>query len=150
MTNEDPLAHLDFEPEHSLPPGLRPLDVIHRQALFDATVNAKDLAEAVGLSPISDEQAVAERAASTARLAVIGRLNPALADHSNFMSAVFNRIQREAAKTQGLHVPDESWVAAYDHLRSMLNVTTVSAISLMVDLGALHVDPEWQQPSEQT
>lgn len=145
---DDPLAHLDFEPEEPMPgPSI---EVMHRRALFDAAVNAKELAEAVGLPVISEEQAVAEREASLARLYATGRLNPALADHTNFMAGVFIAIQKEAARTQGLAVPDESWQSAYDHLRSMLNVSTVSAISLMVDLGALHLDPEWQQPSEQT
>lgn len=144
----DDLSHLDFEPEEPTP---WPTPVImHRRALFDATVNAKEIAEAVGLPPISDEQAVAERQASIARLFVTGRLNPALSDHSDFMAAVFIRIQKEAAQAQGVDVPDESWTSAYDHMRHMLNVTTVSAISLMVDLGALHLDPQWQQPSEQT
>lgn len=150
MTDEDPLAHLDFEPEHPLPTWLRPIDVVHRQALFDATVNAKEIAEAVGLPAISDEQAVAERAASIKRLYTTGRLNPALEDHSNWLASVFVRIQKEAAHQQGVPVPDESWTSAYDHLRSMLNVTTVSAIALLVDLGALHLDSEWQQPSEQS
>lgn len=144
----DDISHLDFEPDEPTP-ALPPIEVMHRRALFDATVNAKELAEAVGLPPISDEQAVAEREASVERLFSTGRLNPALEDHSAFLAAVFVRVQREASKAQGLDVPDESWQSAYDHLRSMLNVTTVSAISLMVDLGALHVDHEWQQPSEQ-
>lgn len=143
----DDLSHLDFEPEDA--PQYPPPVVMHRRALFDATVNAKELAEAVGLPPISDEQAVAERQASVDRLFATGRLNPALDDHSAFMAAVFIRIQKEAAQRDGTVVPDESWKAAYDHLRSMLNVTTVSAVSLMVDLGALHLDPQWQQPSEQ-
>lgn len=143
----DDIEHLDFEPEEPTP--FPPVEVIHRRVLFDATVNAKEIAEAVGLPPISDEQAVAEREASVQRLYYTGRLNPALQDHSDFMAAVFVRIQREAAKRDGLDVPDDSWTSAYDHLRSMLNVTTVSAISLLVDLGALHLDHEWQQPSEQ-
>lgn len=146
--SDDPLAHLDFEPEEPMPgPSI---EVMHRRALFDATVNAKELAEAVGLPPISDEQAVAEREASLARLHTTGRLNPALEDHANWMASVFVRIQKEASQAQGLDVPDDSWMSAYDHLRSMLNVTTVSAISLLVDLEALHLDQEWQQPSEQT
>jgi hypothetical protein len=143
----DDLSHLDFDPEE--PPPFPSVEVLHRRALFDATVNAKEIAEAVGLPPISDEQAIAERAASVQRLFVTGRLNAGLMDHSDFMAAVFIRIQKEAAKRDGLDVPDESWASAYDHLRSMLNVTTVSAISLLVDLGALHLDNEWQQPSEQ-
>lgn len=148
---DDPLAHLDFEPEGDPPPlDHHMLDIIHRKALFDIAVNAKELAEAVGLPPISDEQAVAEREASVKRLFVTGRLNPALTDHTDFAAAVFVRIQKESARQQGMPVDDETWRAAYDSVRSMLNVTTVSAISLMVDLGALHVDPEWQQPSEQT
>lgn len=142
------IGHLDFEPEDPSP---WPTPVVmHRRALFDAAVNAKELAEGVGLPPISDEQAVAERAASNQRLFVVGRLTPALEDHSDFMAAVFIRIQKEAAKVQGVEVPDDSWTSAYDSMRHMLNVTTVSAISLMVDLGALHVDQQWQQPSEQS
>lgn len=146
---DDPIAHLDFEPGEPVP-ALPPIEVMHRRALFDAVVNAKDIAEAVGLPPISDEQAVAERKASIERLHATGRFNPALADHSAFMAATFIAIQKAQAQHQGLDVPDDSWSSAYDHLVSMLNVTTVSAISLLVDLGALHVDPQWQQPSEQT
>jgi len=148
MADDDPLAHLDFEPEEPMPgPSV---EVMHRRALFDATVNAKEIAEAVGLPPISDEQAAAEREASVQRLFVVGRLAPALEDHANFMAAVFIRIQKEAAQREGHGIPDESWSTAYDSMRSMLNVTTMSAVSLMVDLGALHLDPEWKQPSEQT
>ena len=141
------IEHLDFEPEGE--PSFPSIEVLHRRALFDAVVNAKEIAEAVGVPPISDEQAIAERAASVRRLFVTGRLNDGLLDHSDFLAAVFIRIQKESAQRDGLDVPDESWASAYDHLRSMLNVTTVSAISLLVDLGTLHLDPEWQQPSEQ-
>lgn len=148
----DDLSHLDFDPEE---PGVGDVPVpllIHRAALFDVAENAKDLAEAVGLPPISAEQAATEREASTRRLFTTGRLNPALADHSAFLAAVFVRIQREAYRSQhdGTDLPDESWQSAYDHLQHMLNTTTVSAVSMLVELGALHVDSKWQQPSEQT
>lgn len=148
MTADDPLAHLDFEPEEQ--PEVAP-NIVRRMALFDVALNAKEIAEAVGLPPISEEQAVAERDASLVRLTRVNRLDPAITDHTEFMAAVFVKIQREAYRAAhgGDDMPDEAWQSSYDHLQHMLNTTCMSLVSVLVELGALHLDPQWQQPSEQ-
>lgn len=146
MTEEDPLAHLDFHVEGM--DEVTPV-VVHRWALYDVAVNAKELAEAVGLPPISVEQDVSEREASLKRLLKVNSLDPAISTHTAFLASVFLQVQRAAAQQQGLPpVPDESWQAAYDHLRHMLYTSGTSLLSALVELGALHVDESWQQPSE--
>lgn len=128
---------------------MRPLVIINRQILFDVATNGKELAEAVGLPPISDEVAEMERKDSARRLHTIGRLFPSVQDHSEFLAAVFMHQRIVSMEAEGQQIDDASIKQAYDSFTHMLNAAGRSLIAILVDLGALEVTPDWAQPSEQ-
>lgn len=127
----------------------RPLVVVHRQALFDVAQNGKDIAEFVGLPPISEEVADMERRASHDRLHRVSGLFPGVSDHAAFLAAVFVRVQQAAAEENGVEAPEGAWHAAYDAMTSMITTACMSMMSLYVDMGLVHLDPAWEQPSEE-
>lgn len=129
----------------------RPLHVVHRQTLHMVAENAEQLAVAIGLPPISEEVAEAERADAQKRLARIARVKSAIQDQADFLSAMYVRIQRDQAEAAGMPVHDIDWQPVRDFDFHMLNTSGMALVALLVDLGVVHLDPEWvdEPPSEQ-
>lgn len=128
----------------------RPLPVIHRQTLHMVADNAEPLALAVGLPPISAELAEMERRDAQLRLGRIAALVPLIHDQADFLSALFTRVQKDQAEANGMPVHEIDWQPVHQVIFSQLNSTTMASVALLVDLGVLHLDPEWVTPSEQT
>lgn len=127
----------------------RPLPVIHRQTLHMVATNAEELAVAIGLPPVSEEVADAERQAAQERLERIARVKPAIEDQARFLAAMYVRVQRDQAAAAGLPVHDIDWQPVLDFNFHMLNTSGMALVAILVDLGVLHLDAEWTPPSEQ-
>jgi hypothetical protein len=127
----------------------RPLHVIHRQTLHMVAENAEEIAVAVGLPPISEEVAGAERQDAQKRLECIAMVKPAINDQAAFLSAMYTRIQRDQAAAGGMPVHDIDWQPVQEFNFHMLNTSGMALVALLVDLGVLHLDADWVPPSEQ-
>jgi hypothetical protein len=112
--------------------------------------NAEQLAVAIGLPPISEEVAEAERKDAQKRLERIALVKPAIQDQADFLSAMYVRIQRDQAAAGGMPVHDIDWQPVRDFNFHMLNTSGMALVAILVDLGVLHLDAEWSAPpSEQ-
>lgn len=128
----------------------RPLPVIHRQTLHMIATNAEEIAAAVGLPRISEEVADQERKDAKKRLDRVAKLTNAVEDQASLLSAVYTRIQKDQAEANGMPVHDIDWAPVQQTMFHWLNVNGMALIALLVDLGVLHLDAEWQAPpSEQ-
>lgn len=129
----------------------RPLHVIHRQTLHMVAENAEQLAVAMGLPPISEEVAGQERKDAQKRLERIARTKEAIKDQALFLSALYMRIQRDQAEAQGMPVHDIDFEPVREFNFHMLNTSGMALVAILVDLGVLHLDADWESPpSEQS
>lgn len=127
----------------------RPLPVIHRQTLHMVATNAEEIANAIGLPPVSEEVADEERKAAQKRLERVVQTKFAVEDQASLLSAVYTRIQKDQAKANGMPVHDIDWAPVQQTMFHWLNVNGMALIALLVDLGVLHLDADWEPPSEQ-
>lgn len=113
--------------------------------------NAEELARVIGLPPISDELVEAEQKAALQRLARIAGVMDAITDQAAFLAAMYVRIQRGQAEAAGMPVHDIDWAPVSQFNFHMLNTSGMALVALLVDLGVLHLDAEWETPpSEQS
>ena len=134
------------EPEDVNQPGY--VQIRQRQALFDIVTDPVTVAVAMGLPPISDEVAEMEKRDAQLRAKGIERLMPAIKAHSSWMAHMFTGNALYQAKTIGVDVTAIDWDAMSARLEMTIGPSCQSVVSMLVDLGAIHIDEAWANTSE--
>ena len=120
--------------------------IVYRQLLFDLCQDGRGIAEAIGLPRISDEVAEMEARDSAERQRRMLRFHDAVHDMTGFLGTMFVSAQRAAAENNGVPFHPAAWELMREQITSMLESSATGVLGILVDMGALHVDPDWAMP----
>ena len=118
-----------------------PLPILIRQTIYDTMLEpAEQIAEAMGLPPISDDVADMEADASQARLERIAGLLPFIDSHSDLTSriaAASYALDDDVDAENILKLNEDDYEKIYSLFKIVAMSSSISCVSTLVQLGLI-------------
>lgn len=116
-----------------------PVDVIHRQMLYDGLQDVRALGELAGLAPVSDEVDEMERRESEKRLEDIAYLFPCLMNQTEWMATLAVAVQLKELEEAGASITEQELEQLTHAVLALVRSSVVSSVSTIVGLGLLEI-----------